>query len=151
MNTEDRTSRNFKGTGDPEKYGQIKMFKSPVEKEMQTLYDIAEGVFLGLGRKVGEGQNEIDTLILVDVETGEVNLLFAHTVLLNELKKAYKAEGIDLEKPKDFKPFYLSVKYKGKKLSSSGSKYHDYELRYSECELDEEAYAKELLNVAQGK
>jgi hypothetical protein len=143
--------RNFKTTGDPQKYGNIKEFKQPISEGHETLYDICEGVFLGYGRRVGEGTNETNTLMIADVETGDLFLLFAHKVLENELDKAYKAEKIaDWRKDKDFKPLYVSIKYLGKKLSSSGAKYHNYELKFDDADPMEVAEAEKVLISARG-
>lgn len=87
------------------------------EEEGETI----DGIFLGKGRNIGEGQFEIETWSLHELETDMIQLLPNTSVLESAIKRFCDAR-------KDSKGhFVIRVTYKGKKQNRKGTNsYHDW-------------------------
>lgn len=139
-------NREFKSASSGDMYGEIKTFLEPKGDD----YDFIQGVYMGDGRKVGEGQNESETIIIIDEDSKSdpVKLLFKHSVLKNELQKVLEQRKKD-KREKEL--LFLSIAYKGKRLAKSGSKYHDYFIKYDYANDLEASAARQILNEAKGE
>lgn len=74
------------------------------------------------GRTIGE--DETDTLELLNVETGELYLIPMSAVIRNN----YEAAKIKM----NGEHFYMRICYKGKRKNSSGKEYNDFKIEMAE-------------------
>lgn len=91
---------------------------------MENAGEMVEGVLIGKGRNIGEGQMEKETLAIKDSENGELLLVPITTVLASQLKLFKEAS----KRKKSEKAFHVvRVIYKGKKTGKHNT-YHDFSL-----------------------
>lgn len=87
-----------------------------------------QGVFVGMGRNIGEGSDETATLKFVNLKNKRIYLIPYKSALSSIV------EVENLEAKKMLKPckYEILITYKGKRESKNGKTYHDYSIQYRE-------------------
>jgi hypothetical protein len=97
--------------------------------------DFVQGILTGkVGRTIGEGNNSIETVEVLELENNSLKLIPAHTVLRNLLKTMHEKFGDE--------PRIVKIAYKGKKEGKENS-YHNFAL------MQMEATQEEILQLAE--
>lgn len=138
--------RTLKTTGDGAKYGTVYFFEAPKMTPEGKMYDFITGVFLGEGRSIGEGQNESKSFTIVDTSKDMVYIIPQHKVLQTEISKIQKAA-----KSQSIQNIFLSIKYEGKKVTSTDTSYHSYTVKWDEASAEEMSDATNVLKESKGE
>lgn len=80
------------------------------------------------GRTIGEGENEIGTIEILDLESGVLHLVPKHHVVngaVEAIKEKYHSQCI------------CRIVYKGQQENKAGKKYHSYQVQAMEAEQSE--------------
>ena len=116
--------RTLKTTGDGAKYGTVYFFEAPKMTPDGKMYDFITGVFLGEGRYI----------------------IPQHKVLQTEIAKIQKAA-----KAQSIQNIFLSIKYEGKKVTSTDTSYHSYTVKWDEASAEEMSDATNVLKESKGE
>lgn len=111
-------------------------FESGNVQIFETEGEIIEGLFCGLTRTIGEGDNSSTTIGVLTSEN-EVTLIPLHAViersLINIAKELGKKEIDEIPLPYSTeRHIYIKVVYLGKKTNSRNKTYHNYTVSWCE-------------------